>query len=70
MQNQRLTEANILGYRIDRIEQAARATSHYEVLGPDNDAVLASFLDRPSAEQFIVMRELRSIELRPRNPVY
>jgi hypothetical protein len=70
MQNHRQTEANILGYRLDRIEVSDRQTLCYEVLGPENGSVIASFLDRPSAERFIVLRELRNISIRPRNPAY
>lgn len=70
MQNHRQTEANILGYRLDRVEAMDRQACCYEVLGPENGGVIASFLDRPSAEKFIVMRELDSISMRPRNPAY
>lgn len=70
MRNQHLTETNVLGYRIDRIEPGDPYGARYEVLAPEDGQVLASFLDRPSAEQFIVMRELRSIEQRPRTPAY
>ncbi len=70
MQTQRQTEANILGYRLDRIEADLPEAIHYEVSGPDNGAVIARFPDRLSAERFIVMRELRQISIRPRNPAY
>lgn len=70
MQTSRQTEANILGYRLDRIEAALPDTLHYEVSTPDDGTAIASFLDRPSAERFIVLRELRTIATRPRNPAY
>ena len=70
MQTERLTEANILGYQLDRVENGDSNSPRYEVLGPENAVVLASFRDRPSAEQYIVMRELSSIRILPRNPVY
>ena len=70
MHNQRLTEANIFGYRLDRIDEVNRQSSRYEVLGPNDSGVIASFPDRPSAERFILMRELRTSGIRPRNPAY
>jgi len=68
MPSQRLTEVDILGYRIDRID--APDSPAWEVLAPENAAVLARFADRESAERFIILRELRAIELRPRNAAY
>ncbi|MEP6882965.1 MAG: hypothetical protein ABI866_13280 [Dokdonella sp.] len=70
MQTHRQTEANILGYRLDRIEDGLPETVHYEVSAPDSEMAIASFFDRPSAEQFIVLRELRTVAARPRNPAY
>ena len=70
MQSRRHTEANILGYRLDRIESQPAEAIRYEVTSPDNGIVLAHFPDRPSAERFIVMRELRQISTRPRNPAF
>lgn len=70
MQNQRHVEANILGYRLDRIEETKTRSLHYEVCAPDDGAPIASFENRPEAEQFIVLRELRSVAMRPRNPAY
>lgn len=70
MQNHRHTEANILGYRLDRIADDRPDSIHYEVTSPDDGTVLARFHDRPSAELFIVTRELRHISIRPRNPAY
>ncbi len=70
MQPHRQTETNILGYRLDRIEADLPDSVHYEVISPDNDTVIGHFPDRPTAERFIVMRELRQISMRPRNPAY
>jgi hypothetical protein len=70
MQSQRQIEANILGYRLDRIQHEPTHDLHYEVSAPDNGKVIASFPDRQSAERFIVMRELDHIAMRPRNPAY
>jgi hypothetical protein len=70
MQSQRQTEANILGYRLDRIQHEPTHDLYYEVSAPNSGNVIASFLDRQSAERFIVMRELSHIAMRPRNPVY
>jgi hypothetical protein len=70
MQTRRLTETNVFGYRIDLIETGHSSHPRYEVCAPQDGAVLASFDDRIAAEQFIVMRELRAIEQRPRSPAY
>jgi hypothetical protein len=70
MPTNRLTEANILGYQLDRILELGRSIPHYEVRGPDAGAAIASFIDRPSAEQFIVMRELGQLPRRAGTPAY
>ncbi|MEO7013991.1 MAG: hypothetical protein ABI127_06730 [Dokdonella sp.] len=70
MHNQRHTEANILGYRLDRIEADHPEKTHYEVTCPENGNIIARFRDRPAAERFIVTRELRHISVRPSNPAY
>ena len=70
MEDKRRTEANILGYQLDRVEGNDHWTSRYEVLGPDSGDVIASFPDRPSAERFILMRELNSSGAQYRNPAY
>ncbi len=70
MSAQRLTELNILGYRIDRISPESSADRHYAVIGPERDELLGTFADRPAAERFVIMRELRSLEARPRSPAY
>ncbi|WP_440222546.1 hypothetical protein ACQQ2N_15855 [Dokdonella sp. MW10] len=61
-------EPHLLGYRIERTTDTEDAP--YQVFAPDDTGELARFRDRPSAEQFIVMRELRAIETRPRHPAY
>lgn len=70
MQNQRLTEANILGYQLDRINGESARHVEYEVLGPENGDVIGRFHDRTSAERFIVQREMDMSRALPRNPVY
>jgi len=70
MQQQNRTEANILGYRLDRIDDAHARSPRYEVRGPEDGSVIASFPDRPAAERYIVTRELDSIRLRRGTPAY
>ena len=70
MPAQRLTEANILGYKLDRIVELGSAVPHYEVRGPETGSALASFSDRHSAEQFIVMCELGKLPGRTGTPAY
>lgn len=70
MQRLRQTEANILGYRLDRIEETLAQSLHYEVHGPEGDNVIARFRDRSAAERFIVARELRTIRVRRGTPAY
>lgn len=70
MHTQRLTEANILGYQLDRVVRYGNATPHFEVRGPETGTALASFRDRQSAEQFIVMLELGSIPGRTDTTAY
>lgn len=70
MHSHRQTEANILGYRLDRIEAVLSDRVRYEVGSPENGSIIGRFPDRQAAERFIVMRELRQISIRPRNPAY
>ncbi|MEZ5520751.1 MAG: hypothetical protein R3F08_04675 [Dokdonella sp.] len=70
MHANRRTEANILGYQLDRVEAGSHWTTQYEVLAPDGGDVIASFPDRPSAERFILMRELRGHTTGIRHPAY
>jgi hypothetical protein len=70
MHANRRTEANILGYQLDRVEAGSEWAPRYEVLGPENGDVIASFPDRPSAERFILMRELHGCTAGIRHPAY
>lgn len=70
MHDNRQTEANILGYQLDRVEAGSHRGTQYEVLAPDGGDVIASFPDRPSAERFILMRELRGSAAGIRHPAY
>ena len=62
MRIHRHTEVNVLGYRIDRVEQCDRdgsiALRWYEVLAPESADLLGSFAHRAEAERAIVSREL------------
>ena len=62
MQEQRKTEVNVLGYRIERVQilddHGRLAVRRYEVLGPESDTLLGSFAHRAEAEREIVAREL------------
>lgn len=70
MQSQRHIEANILGYRLERIEEIQTNTQRYEVCAPGDGSIIARFENRPEAERFIVLRELRTVAMRPRHPAY
>lgn len=70
MQDERSIEANILGYRLDRVEEFQTRTLRYEVYAPVDGAILARFENRPAAEQFILQRELQTIAVRPSHPAY
>lgn len=59
--------AHLLGYRIER---EAPAVDRWRVLAPDDPGVLAVFDGLPAAERFVVLRELRGLDLRPRHPAY
>lgn len=62
MHDQRKTEVNVLGYRIERVQsfddRGHVAARWYEVLAPESDALLGSFAHRAEAEREIVAREL------------
>jgi hypothetical protein len=62
MRDQRHTEVNVLGYRIERVqrfnEEGDIAVQWYEVLAPDSHALLASFAHRAEAERDVIAREL------------
>lgn len=63
MNEQRKTEINVLGYRIERVQildaYGQLATRRYDVLGPESDTLLGSFAHRAEAEREIVTRELQ-----------
>lgn len=65
MRDQRHTEVNVLGYRIERVrtfdERGDVAAQWYEVLAPESQALLGTFAHRVEAERDIVTRELASI---------
>ncbi|MEO5559033.1 MAG: hypothetical protein ABIO49_04625 [Dokdonella sp.] len=65
MRDQRQTEVNVLGYKIDRVRQfddrGDVATQWYEVLAPESRALLGSFAHRAEAERDIVTRELDAL---------
>ncbi|MGB2788239.1 MAG: hypothetical protein WBC13_02815 [Dokdonella sp.] len=70
MQTQRVFEANIFGYRLDRINEDSPRPGHYEVSTSDGKRPLASFADRRSAEEFILRSELSTHQIGPRTPAY
>ena len=65
MRDQRHTEVNVLGYKIERVRQMDDcgdvATQWYEVLAPESSALLGSFAHRAEAERHIVHRELDAL---------
>jgi hypothetical protein len=66
MHDKRKTEVNVLGYRIERVQQFNEhgdiAAHWYEVLAPGSTRVLGTFAHRAEAEREIVSRELRAIQ--------
>lgn len=66
MRDQRQTEVNVLGYKIERARQIDNrgdiATQWYEVLAPDSSALLGSFAHRAEAERDIDTRELVALQ--------
>jgi len=65
MRSLRCTEAQVLGYRIERLDEYDDAgllhSMNYEVLCPRTGAVLASLANAQAAKRFIVLHELRAI---------
>ncbi|HET6545281.1 MAG TPA: hypothetical protein VFG55_00885 [Rhodanobacteraceae bacterium] len=60
----RHTEVNVLGYRIQRVEESDQLgpiARWYEVLAPASDQVIGSFAGRPAAERHIIRLELSSL---------
>ncbi len=62
MHEQRKTEVNVLGYRIEYVQilddRGELAMRRYDVLGPQSNTLLGSFAHRAEAEHEIVTREL------------
>ncbi|MFI4969928.1 MAG: hypothetical protein ACHP7D_06960 [Lysobacterales bacterium] len=65
MRDQRHTEVNVLGYRIQRVmafkDSGELAARWYEVLAPESGTLLGTFAQRAEAEREIVSRELRAL---------
>ena len=65
MRDQRHTEVNVLGYRIERLQKiddrGGISAQWYEVLAPESEALLGSFEHRAEAEREIITRELRAL---------
>ena len=65
MRSLRCTEAQVLGYRIERLDEyddtGLLHSMNYEVLCPRTGAVLASLANAQAAKRFIVLHELRAI---------
>jgi hypothetical protein len=65
MRNKRHLEVNVLGYRIERIQQfdshCVVTTQWYEVLAPYSNDVLGHFAHRAEAERDIISRELAAL---------
>lgn len=57
----------MLGYPIDA---DAGSPQLYRVRDPASGDVLAVFDDLPAAERFVILRELHTIQSRPRHPAY
>jgi len=65
MRSLRCTEAQILGYKIERLDEYDDAgllhSMSYEVLCPRTGAVLASVANAQTAKRFVIVHELRAI---------
>jgi hypothetical protein len=65
MRSLRCTETQVLGYRIERLDEYDDAgllhSMNYEVLCPRTGTVLASLADVQAAKRFIIVHELRAI---------
>jgi hypothetical protein len=65
MRDQRHTEVNVLGYRIELVrtldDRGDIAAQRYEVLAPESQVLLGSFTHRAEAEREIISRELAAI---------
>jgi hypothetical protein len=65
MRSLRCTETQVLGYRIERLDEYDDAgllhSMNYEVLCPRTGAVLASVANAQAAKRFVILHELRAI---------
>lgn len=65
MRSLRCTEAQVLGYRIERLDEyddtGLLHSMNYEVLCPRTGAVLASLANAQAAKRFVILHELRAI---------
>ena len=65
MRSQRCTEAQVLGYSIERLDEyddtGLLQSMNYEVLCPRTGAVLASLANAQAAKRFVILHELRAI---------
>ena len=65
MRSLRCTEAQVLGYQIERLDEYDDAgllqSMNYEVLCPRTGAVLASVANAQAAKRYVVLHELRAI---------
>jgi hypothetical protein len=65
MRSQRCTEAEVLGYSIERLDEFDDAgmlhSMRYEVLCPRTGAVLANLGNVQAAKRFVIVHELRVI---------
>jgi len=65
MRSLRCTEAQVLGYKIERLDEYDDAgllqAMNYEVLCPRTGAVLASVANAQAAKRYVILHELRAI---------
>jgi hypothetical protein len=65
MRSLRCTEAQVLGYQIERLDEYDDAgllhSTNYEVLCPRTGTVLASLANAQAAKRFVILHELRAI---------
>lgn len=65
MRSLRCTEAQVLGYQIERLDEYDDAgllqSMNYEVMCPRTGAVLASVANAQAAKRYVILHELRAI---------
>jgi len=65
MRSLRCTEAQVLGYQIERLDEYDDAgllqSMNYEVVCPRTGAVLASMANAQAAKRYVILHELRAI---------